>query len=149
LEEAAEHLARHRYLHLLQTIVGEQVSLKTKETGSNDGGRLDGIFHTFCPFAIKSNGVQYANQFVVKGVRPSVMSREERDALKTTDTHHKLPQGVKSKGGGGTVVVPSQKVLTLTVRGVNVGGGGKDKGGATDVTKGAQFMTEVSKRSER
>merc|ERR1711957_239883 len=73
--EKSHHQAalRERYLHLIISLVGQNVTLRLI-----DGSAIEGIFHTFTPFTM-ANPAQ-SNQYVIKACRRT------QPSTKTTKT---------------------------------------------------------------
>lgn len=91
---------RERFLHLILSMVGQSVTLMTK-----DGRVIEGTLHTFTPFANLANEAM-CNVYVVKACH-------EIGGIGMVDD--KIVQG-------STVVIPAHKVSSVMVKSMRLGG---------------------------
>jgi hypothetical protein len=109
---------RERLLHLSLTLVGQKVVVT-----QTNGAVLEGIFHTFTPFAGLSADMK--NKYVLNAVKtvkpPTVVSEENA----TTTTIIK---------DGSTVILPVEKVVCLHAKNINLDRPAMTNGGSTSKT---------------
>mmetsp|Transcript_29327 Transcript_29327/g.33474 ORF Transcript_29327/g.33474 Transcript_29327/m.33474 type:complete len:829 (+) Transcript_29327:169-2655(+) len=91
---------RDRFLHFALSLVGHRVSLSQV-----DGTILEGVFHTFTPFANQDTVTR--NKYVLKAV--SVIKRGDQN-------NSKIPNG-------STVIIPSEKVTHLHIKSYRMSAG--------------------------
>lgn len=91
-ENNERNVLRERFLHLCLSMVGQTVTLT-----QTDGTILEGVFHTFAPFANQPKHIR--NTYVVKACRV-VVTKEETSSIEN----------------GSTVLIPVEKVSHVQVK---------------------------------
>eukprot|EP00546_Thalassionema_frauenfeldii_P017680 CAMPEP_0178900410 /NCGR_PEP_ID=MMETSP0786-20121207/3460_1 /TAXON_ID=186022 /ORGANISM="Thalassionema frauenfeldii, Strain CCMP 1798" /LENGTH=775 /DNA_ID=CAMNT_0020571415 /DNA_START=94 /DNA_END=2422 /DNA_ORIENTATION=- len=91
---------RDRFLHLTLSLVGHRVTLTQL-----DGSVMEGVFHTFTPFASKD--VETRNKYVLKAV--SVVKKGDQSSSKLSN--------------GSTVIIAAEKVVKLQCKSLKMSSG--------------------------
>lgn len=120
---------RYRFVSLQISLVGQSVTLTLK-----DGSIIQGVFHTFTPFENldkKHKGAsEYKNHYALKAVK--VLKDNTSSSTNSEDSI-----SLKDVGHGSTVVIPSEKVVSLYAKSLRLEDHGRNNvnGGNRNSTK--------------
>lgn len=112
---------RYRFLQLQLSLIGQSVTLTLK-----NGSVLEGILHTFTPFEFPKNSKKqlssFQNHYVLKAVKITKEGTSDVGNNGGSDEQMGSLSNLKDIKNGSTVIIPSEKVVTLYVKSLRLEG---------------------------